>query len=136
VRNLLYDRAARLNLDPAMLRAQAAVLNELSAIAARHGNLRKRTGEGAPKMIAFSALVTGLAQAFKVATSRDAKVTWHQHRGRYEGLFLALVEEVLPLARDLTEHRGASLQYPLTPFARGKYIHKKTRTARKKRTLS
>jgi hypothetical protein len=136
VRKLLYDRAARRNLDPAMLRAQAAVFDELSAMAARHVNLRKRIGEGAPKMVAFSALVAGLAQAFRIATGRNAKVTWHQYRSRYEGPFLALVEAVLPLAQSLTEHLGAPLRYPPTLLARGKYVHKQTCTPRKKRALS
>jgi hypothetical protein len=128
-------RLDRLNIDPATL-PQAALFDGLSAIAARHANMRKQIDEGgAPKMVAFTALVAGLARAFKLATGKDAKVTRNPYEGRYGGRFITLVEAVLPLVRNLTEHLGASLRYPPTPLARGKFIYEQTRAGRDKRLM-
>jgi hypothetical protein len=45
----------------------------------------------------------GLAHAFEQVTGREAKVTWSDYRGQYEGEFVSLVEAVLPIARGIAE---------------------------------
>jgi hypothetical protein len=86
---------------------------------------------GRPAMIGFRALVTGMGLAFKEATRRDAKVTWNQHREppRYEGLFLQLVEAVLPSVEKIAVESAQSLplKFPASPQARAKYIYEMTR---------
>jgi hypothetical protein len=79
---------------------------------------------GAPRMMAFRALVTGLMSAFRIATGREAKVTWNDHRDAYEGRFLAFVEVVLELVLRMKIIEEKPLRYPL---ARGKYIYELTR---------
>jgi hypothetical protein len=85
---------------------------------------------GAPKMLEFEVLVVGLADAFEKLTGRSAKVTWSEHKGRYEGDFVNLVETILPLAQSCAESVDLRMSCPSTPFARGKYIYEKTRAGR------
>ncbi|HZV04172.1 MAG TPA: hypothetical protein VE999_03690 [Gemmataceae bacterium] len=91
---------------------------------------------GAPKrFIAFDALIkgeegsaNGLADAYARATGSAAKVTWSEHREQYEGRFLALVEAVLPVARDIAEKAARhEIPFPKTARARGKYVYEATR---------
>jgi hypothetical protein len=93
---------------------------------------------GAPKMLAWNTLVTGLKQAFEGATGRAAKATWSEYREQWEGRFVLLVEAVLPLANSLTGgDEKQPMNYPQTPFLRGNYIHRATRSRRgQKKRLS
>jgi hypothetical protein len=97
------------------------------------GAIKNADKGGAPKMIAFHALIWGLKQAFEHATRRAAKVTWSEHQQRYGGRFLTLVEAVLPLALALSEDAGRPLRYPPSPEARGKYIFAMTRAGTRSR---
>jgi hypothetical protein len=81
-------------------------------------------------MLAFGALVTGLADAFKIVTGRAAKVTWREIEGRYGGRFIELVEAVLPVAEDVTVHLGTPLRHPKTANLRGKFILEHTRAGK------
>jgi hypothetical protein len=85
---------------------------------------------GAPKMLEFEVLVRALADAFEKLTGRSAKVTWNEHKGRYEGDFVKLVETMLPLAQSCAESVDLRMSCPGTPAARGKYIYEKTRSGR------
>jgi hypothetical protein len=136
VSKLLADRAARLNIEPTELADLAARFGELSAIANRHAKIRKKTAKGgAPKMAAFSALVTGLERAFKIATGRSGKVTWNHADDTYGGSFLSLVEAVLPLAEGLAKNCGSSLRSPRSRLALGKYVSEQTRAGKKRHVL-
>jgi hypothetical protein len=92
---------------------------------------------GRSAMIGFQELIEGLLLAFKRATGRDGKVTLHpaqrERDGYYGGRFLRLVEAVLPLVRDVTEHLGEPLEFPTSPQARAKYIYEMTRKGSKKK---
>jgi len=133
-REWLAKTVARLNVEFATLLAQATKFDELSAIALRRERMLKVINKGgAPKMVAFSALVTGLAQAFKIATGHPGKVTFDAFNDTYRGKFLEFVEEVLPLTRHLTEYCKAQLRYPRSQRARGGFVHELTRTGRKSR---
>jgi hypothetical protein len=92
---------------------------------------------GAPKMLAFSALVRVLARAFERAKNKQAKATWSDHDSRYGGEFVSLVEAVLPLAVRCAETPKRPMRYPKTAYARGKYIYELTRrgAGKKKRTM-
>jgi hypothetical protein len=82
---------------------------------------------GRPAMLAFAALVRGLAQAFRDATRQPAKITWKEDRDRYEGAFLALVEEILPTAREIAETvTSRPLPEPRTKIARGQFLRRLT----------
>lgn len=82
---------------------------------------------GRPQFVAFKKLVQGLAQAFKRARGRPAKVTFNPVTNNFEGSFLHLLEAALPLAAELASRNGsAALDYPATPEARGKYVHRLT----------
>jgi hypothetical protein len=130
----LAKTAARLNMEFATLPAQATKFDELSAIALRHERMLKVINKGgAPKMVAFGALVTGLARAFKIATGHPGKVTFNHVNGTYGGKFLEFVEVVLPLARHLTEYCKAQLRYPPSPKARGRFVYELTRAGKKSR---
>jgi hypothetical protein len=130
----LDKRGAPLNAELAMLSAQGVRFDELSAVADRLAKRVKYIDRGgAPKMLAFNALVTGLASAFKTATGREAKVTCADDE--YCGPFVEFVEAVLPLSRGLTRHLGASLQYPSSRLNRGRYIYEHTRKGRKRSML-
>lgn len=86
---------------------------------------------GAPKKEAFSVLIKGLAKAFEHARGREAKVAWNDADEIFEGDFLSLVEKVLPLVVDLAKRKaGQPLNYPGTPSARGRYIHRMTKSER------
>jgi len=79
---------------------------------------------GAPQMVAFRWLVLYLARAFAHATGRPAKVTSHPHRERFEGKFVNLVEEVLPLAlRCCDPTADQSMPCPASPKARGTRVN-------------
>jgi hypothetical protein len=95
--------------------------------------LREKDNGGAPKMIAFGALIRGLQRAFEKATGRRAAVTWHEHREQFQGKFLDLAEAVLPLALALACHSERPLRHPQSVQARGKYIHKVTKRKRPQR---
>jgi hypothetical protein len=94
--------------------------------------LRGMEKGGAPKMLEFRILVLGLIPAFERATGRAARVTWHEHRSRFEGRFFTLVEDVLPLARKF-ERQDRPMRIPKSQNARGKYIHKLTVTRRSRK---
>ncbi len=83
---------------------------------------------GAPKMLAFKILILYLARAFKTATGRDAKATWNEHKHRWEGNFVNLVESILPSAqRYCVVATDRALRCPAKQKARGKYIYDLTR---------
>jgi hypothetical protein len=86
---------------------------------------------GRPKMLAFAFLVTWLARAFQNATGSEAKVTWNDHRERWEGKFMAFIEIVLPLVLDIGKQLGQPLPYPKSERARGKYVYDATRRGSK-----
>ena len=54
--------------------------------------LKAKDKGGPSSILAFRTLVIGLKKAFERATGRPAKVTWNEHRSRYEGLFLSLLK--------------------------------------------
>jgi hypothetical protein len=82
---------------------------------------------GAPKMLAFNALVKVLAHAFERAKNRPAKVTRNNYTGQFSGEFMSLVEAVLPLAIRWAGTPERPMHYPKSPEARGKYIYESTR---------
>jgi hypothetical protein len=82
------------------------------------------------KMLEFSLLITHMATVFQRHTGRAAKVTWNAHHEKYEGKFLALMEEVLPSVLKCSESLGSTMRCPSAPRARGKYIYDATRTKR------
>jgi hypothetical protein len=98
-------------------------LRDLAASAAQFADLcRARDKGGAPRMYAFSLLVTMLASAFNEATGRRAALTYNHHHGRYEGPFWNLLSTVLPKVSLIAEQSGRRLAQPSTADARGKYI--------------
>ena len=67
----------------------------------------------------------GLVKAFENATGRSAGVTWNYPDTRYEGKFFRLVEDVLPVAREVPQAATEQpMPSPQTPNARGKYIQR------------
>jgi hypothetical protein len=88
---------------------------------------------GAPKMLAFNALVKISAHAFERATNRAAKATWNGHDGCFGGDFVNLVEAVLPLATRWTETSKKPMRHPKHPKSRAKYIYELTRAGAGKR---
>jgi hypothetical protein len=125
-----------LDITPSRLANDAAQYDQLSAIANRAAKIGKLIDKGgAPKMVAFNALVTGLARAFQIATGRAAKVTRNSAEDTYGGPFLALVEAVLPLAEGLTNGLGISLRRPRSRLALGKYVSEQTRAGKKRHVL-
>jgi hypothetical protein len=114
--------------DLETLQTEAAGFDRLSDAAKRSANDAKDKG-GRPGMVAFQVLVKGLARAFEQATGRKAKVTWHEHRGAYEGRFVNLVEVALPIAAWIAASSGRPLEYPANRKARGYYLSQLTRRA-------
>jgi hypothetical protein len=82
---------------------------------------------GRPQMVAFNALVRVLARAFKRATNKSAKATWDEHRRRFSGKFVSLVEAVLPLANQWAGTPGRQMRFPKSANMRGHYIYELTR---------
>jgi hypothetical protein len=109
-----------------------SALSTVSSVADTYAEVLKGKG-GAPKMVAFGALIGGLKRAFESATGKPAKATWNAYRTKYEGKFLGLVEAVLPLALVVACHSQPPMRHPESAQARGKYIYEATRT-KKKRT--
>jgi hypothetical protein len=108
-------------------------LSPVASVAGVYAEALKTADKGgAPKMFAFSALVSGLKRAFENATRRKAKVTWHEHRERYEGKFLRLVEAVLPLALAVAGNPERPMRHPDSAQSRGKYVYEATRRNRKR----
>jgi hypothetical protein len=87
-----------------------------------------------PKMMEFMALVRGLANAFRDATDRAAKVTWNYADDQFEGDFVELVEIMLPLAQTCAKRCGWQMPCPGTKRARGKFIYEMTRSGAIPRT--
>ena len=81
-----------------------------------------------PKMAEFTGLVRSLANAFRDATGRAAKVTWNSYTRKYEGDFVELVEVTLPIALKCAERCGWQMPCPGTKRARGRYIYDMTRS--------
>jgi hypothetical protein len=106
-------------------------LSDLSNMARFYAEMLSDEG-GAPKMVAFSALIRGLKRAFENATGLPAKVTKHPYREQFEGKFLQLVESVLPLALEVVGDSHGRMPYPESPRARGKYVHEATKAKRKR----
>jgi hypothetical protein len=107
------------------------------AIGERSWAMAQIIDKGGPRaMISFRALVSGLGLSFKHATSDEAKVTWNEHRGRYGGRFLKLVEAVLKKIAPISTQFSQTipLKYPDTPHKRGRYIYDMTRRGSKKET--
>jgi hypothetical protein len=98
------------------------------------GALKGKDKGGTPSMLSFRSLIIGLKKAFERATGSPAKVTWNEHRSRYEGLFVSLVEAVLPLALSCGD-ANRPMRIPSSEHARGKYVHQMTRRARPKRAM-
>ena len=99
----------------------------LGSLAELTGSLAKGDKGGAPKMLAFNALVKVLAHAFERAKNRPAKVTRNNYTGQFSGEFMSLVEAVLPLAILWAGTPERPMHYPKSPKARGKYIYELTR---------
>lgn len=109
-------------------------LPNVSSVASIYAEvLRGEDKGGAPKMVAFSALVTGLKRAFERATGRRAKATWDEHRQQFRGKFVHLVEAVLPLALAVACPSQRPMRHPDSAQARGKYIHQATKARRRAR---
>ena len=87
-----------------------------------------------PKMMEFMFLVRGLANAFRDATGRGAKVTWNEYTSKFEGDFVELVEITLPIALKCAEKCGWQMPCPRTKRARGRYIYNMTRSGAVSRT--
>src|SRR5271166_578227 len=110
---------------------QALELEALSSVARGHANSLNADKGGPRGMFAFRRLVVGLAREFESATGRAAKVTWSDFHKCYEGRFIDLVDNVLPIVLEL----APNLPHPRTARARGKYIHAVTRERRRKRKV-
>ena len=95
--------------------------------------LRGKDKGGPPQMYPFKKLILGLALAFENATKRKAKVTYDPVSEQYKGLFLSLVEKVLPLTRDCATELGQTFPHPQTPQKRGRYVLEWTRSGSRKR---
>jgi hypothetical protein len=90
---------------------------------------------GLQRTEAFKALAQGLEQAFQQATGQPARVNWNAHRDRYEGVFLDLVEIILPTVREIAEAAtGRPLPVPKTVMARGKLLQRLAAVTPKDRT--
>jgi len=63
-------------------------------------------------MLAFRVLATGLADAYQVATGRQATIPYDAYKEINHGPFLDLVEAVLPLTAELAQGLGKPLHFP------------------------
>jgi hypothetical protein len=95
--------------------------------------LRGKDKGGAPQMYPFKMLILALALAFENATKRKAKVTYDPVNNQFKGLFLRLVETVLPLTRDCATELGQTFPHPQTPHQRGRYVLEWTRSGSRRR---
>jgi len=50
---------------------------------------------GRPKELAIRVFIQRLAQVYEKATGRNPSVTWHEHRGAFEGQFYEFVSKLL-----------------------------------------
>jgi hypothetical protein len=110
-------------------------LNQVSVLTGRLSKALKLDRGGAPKTYAFKVLANGLADAYEIATGRDARITWNDYgrKQKYKGKFLEFVEAVLPLAAELANMPQLPLRVPVGKYALGKSLSTLT-TARKKKT--
>jgi hypothetical protein len=108
---------------------QAPWFHALSSIADHARNSAEIFADkgGAPKMVAFNALVKALARTFEHAKNKPAKVTWNNHTAQFSGEFMSLVEAVLPLAIRWAGTPERPMHYPKLSKARGRHIYELTR---------
>jgi hypothetical protein len=103
--------------DPGTLAWLSSTLREQSQVQRDAGG-RQRV------MWGFDMLVRLLADNFAKATRRPAGVTWNEHCDRYEGQFFDLVNQVLQIPFEFTEHWQRPFSAPKTNKGRGKYVQR------------
>jgi hypothetical protein len=67
-------------------------------------------------------LATGLADAYQVATGRQATIPYDAYKEINHGPFLDLVEAVLPLTAELAQGLGEPLHFPKRRHGLVKYL--------------
>jgi hypothetical protein len=106
--------------DPAFLAMQLDALASLAQTGA--DALRGRDKGGPRRFLAFEVLVRTLAETFEAGTGKRPTASYSDSKGAYRGVFLDLVDAILPKVAKIAEASGRRLAQPHSEDARGKYI--------------